>query len=77
MRLRRTVALRAAFVAITVAGQQGNFPPKPFPVPISDFRFWILDLKPLSKIGNPKLGEEGGGNHPFPLNPPAAYKIFV
>jgi hypothetical protein len=53
--------LTAAFVAITVAGQQGNSPPSPFPVPILDFGLPILDSSKIqnlkSKIG--RVREEG------------------
>ena len=60
----------AAFVALTVAGQQGNFLPPPFSPP--NFGFWIADfgLGAQSKIQNlkSKMGAEmeWRGVTPFP-----------
>ncbi len=66
----------AAFVALTVAGQQGNsLPPH---LPTTNFGFWIADfgLRVQSKIQNrkSKIGGGPGGwvSHPFPLHPSAA-----
>lgn len=70
--------MRAAFVALTVAGQQGHSPlsmPAP-PFWIFDCQFWI-GIE--SKIQNQKLEVGAGrGESPLSLNPSAAdYRSFI
>jgi hypothetical protein len=71
----------AAFVALTVAGQQGHFPPSPIPLPIFDFGLPIFDWVFQSKIQNLESKIGGGsaeGEAPLSLNPSAAdYRSFI